>query len=151
MKVDLKTPQSCTIGLNCDPNYQNAIQFTKTTGVTLAADVDYFCNNSAFFEWSFFQFDSENKIWIDYFPEMNSANSGKRRTMQTKPESFSGYNMRKITFVSRAFEIGLYEIHLNVSIQGTRLTHFSYNEFCLDEMRKIETISSFMENDIIFF
>ena len=123
-RVDIQTPQKCVPNLNCDPTYRNSLTHYKSLDLTVQSRVRINCTATqvTIYEWDIRYYNESIRRWNNYSEKLLEK-LGKNYSLL-----FSGQDITKLQFEKHSLDYGLYEFHLNVSMEDVEGLTF-YNDF----------------------
>ena len=118
--VDLKTPQSCTPGVNCDSVYTNVLTIYRSVPLKVSAIAvnNCGCSPKVNFNWTFSYYNASSQKWSNYTETLRQIYISIYGNDSTFWTSFNYYNLRSITVPNHTMAYGLYKICLNITLIG---------------------------------
>lgn len=115
--VDVKTPQTCFQGLNCDPLY-NVLTNYRSVPLKLTSfsinNCD--CLHRMNFNWSFEYYNASSAQWINFTETLRQFYISSYGNDSLFWSSFNAYNLRSVTVPNHTMAYGLYQICLNITM-----------------------------------
>lgn len=115
--VDVKTPQSCIIGVDCDPVYNVLTNYRsvplKLSSISIS-NCD--CSHKINFNWTFAYYNVSSQQWSNFTETLRQFYIIAYGNDSTFWSSFNAYNLRSVTVPNHTMPYGLYKICLNITM-----------------------------------
>ena len=115
--VDVKTPQTCVPGLNCDPVY-NVLTNYRSVQLKLSSYMTSKCSCSLKynFNWTFSYYNASSQHWNNFTEELRQLYISAYGNDSFFWSNFNAYNLRSIIVPNHTMPYGLYKVCLNISV-----------------------------------
>lgn len=115
--VDVKTPQICVPGVNCDPVYNVLTNYRSLPlRLTSYSSVNCNCTDKINFNWTFLFYNASSQQWSNFTEELRQFYISSYGNDSLFWSNFNAYNLRNIIVPNHTLSYGLYKVCLNISM-----------------------------------
>ena len=115
--VDVKTPQICVSGVNCDPVYNVLANFRSVPLKLNSYSINNCgCFHRINFNWAFSLYNESRGQWSNFSETLRQMYIATYGNDSLYWSSFNAYNLRSVTVPNNTLPYGLYQICLNITM-----------------------------------